>query len=70
MVSKSFAYVPGHGAPGGTEILDAQLEYHRAVGEAASGSEGAAAIASRYAGYGLEEILPQSIAFWRERKDA
>lgn len=64
------AYVPGHGAPGGPEIVDAQLDYHRAVAEAASGSGGPAALASRYAGYGLEEILPQSIAFWRERKDA
>lgn len=65
----SRVYVPGHGAPGGREIVDAQLEYHRAVAEAASGPDGAAALASRYPGFGLLEIVPQSIAFWRERKD-
>ncbi len=63
-------YVPGHGAPGGPGILDAQLGYHRAVAEAASLPEGAAALASRYPGFLLEEILPQSIALWREGKDA
>jgi len=64
-------YVPGHGAAGGPEILDEQLDYHRAVADAAAGGsleEGAAKLRSRYPGYGLEEILPQSIAFWRKRR--
>lgn len=68
----SRTYVPGHGAAGGPEILDAQLGYHRAVANAAAGAsatKGAAALRSRYPGYRLEEILPQSIVLWRERKN-
>lgn len=64
------AYVPGHGAPGGPEILDAQVQYHRAVANAASRPEGAAALASRYPGFALSEIVPQSLALWRERNEA
>lgn len=63
-------YVPGHGAVGGPEILEAQREYHRAVADAAAArddGEGAAQLRRHYPGYGLEEILPQSIAVWRER---
>jgi cyclase len=62
-------YVPGHGAVGGPEVLEAQRDYHRAVAEAASGGDvegGAAKIRRRYPGYRLEEILPQSIDRWRE----
>ena len=61
-------YVPGHGEVGGPEVVDAQVDYHRAVAEASSSPDGARELAARYAGFGLEEILPQSIAFWRRRK--
>ena len=60
-------YVPGHGAPGGPEVLDAQIEYHRAVASA-SRREGVPALTARFPGFGLEEILPQSMAFWRKGK--
>lgn len=60
-------YVPGHGTPGGPEVLDAQIQYHRAVASAARG-EGVPALTTRYPGFGLEEILPQSMAFWRKGK--
>lgn len=66
------AYVPGHGAPGGPEILEAQRDYHRAVADAAaaaSAAEGVTALSSRYPGYGLEELLPHSIVSWRERRE-
>lgn len=66
-------YVPGHGAVGGPEILDAQREYHRAVRDAAAGNdleEGIAQLTRRYAGYALEELLPQSIAAWRKREES
>ena len=66
----SRVYIPGHGAPGGPEVVDGQLAYHRAVAEASPSPEGAREIASRYPGFGLEEILPQSIAFWRKGKNA
>lgn len=62
-------YVPGHGAVGGPEILEAQREYHRAVRDAAAAKdaeEGIAKLRRRYPGYALEELLPQSIAAWRE----
>ena len=63
-------YVPGHGATGGPEIVDAQRDYHRAVSVAAEGPDGASALASRYPRFALAEILPQSIAFWRKGKNA
>lgn len=49
---------------------DRALDYHRAVADAAARPEGARELASRYPGFGLEEILPQSIAFWRKGKNA
>jgi glyoxylase-like metal-dependent hydrolase (beta-lactamase superfamily II) len=67
------AYVPGHGAVGGREILDDQLSYHQAVADAAAGAspaEGVDRIQKRYPGYRLEELLPQSIARWGSRKEA
>jgi glyoxylase-like metal-dependent hydrolase (beta-lactamase superfamily II) len=63
-------YVPGHGAVGGREVVDGVLDYHRAVADASSSPEGARVLAARYPGFGLEEILPQSIAFWRKGKNA
>ena len=67
------AYVPGHGGVGGPEVVEAQSDYHRGVAEAASGGDvegGAAKLRRRYPGYRLEELLPQSIDKWRERKKA
>ena len=66
-------YVPGHGAVGGPEILDAQRDYHRAVADAAAGKdveEGIAKLRRRYPGYRLEELLPQSIAVWRKSAES
>ena len=61
-------YVPGHGAVGGPEVVEAQSDYHRAVARAASLGdieEGAAKLRQRYPGYRLEELLSQSIDRWR-----
>jgi glyoxylase-like metal-dependent hydrolase (beta-lactamase superfamily II) len=66
---RTCTYIPGHGTVGGLEILDGELEYHRAVADASSRPEGARELASRYPGFGLERILPQSIAFWRKGKN-
>jgi cyclase len=57
-------YVPGHGVPGGPEILEEQLRYHAAVA-AASGVE---EIRTRFPGYALAEVLPQSLAAWKKSR--
>ncbi len=65
--------MPGHGAVGGREVVEAQGDYHRAVATAAGSGdveEGAAKLRRRYPGYRLEELLPQSIDRWREGKKA
>jgi cyclase len=41
------AFTPGHGAPGGTEILEAQARYHAAARQAAASAGGSEATASR-----------------------
>jgi glyoxylase-like metal-dependent hydrolase (beta-lactamase superfamily II) len=56
-------YVPGHGAPGGAEVLDEQLDYHAAVAAASSVEE----IRRRFPGHALEEVLPQALAAWKGR---
>jgi cyclase len=57
--------IPGHGAPGGPELLDRQSRYHSAVRGAvlsAPGPEEALArIRSRFPGYLLEEVLPSAL---------
>ena len=66
-------YVPGHGAAGGPEVVEAQGDYHRAVARAASSGdveEGAAKLRRRYPGYRLEELLPQSIERWPGGREA
>ncbi|HVE65343.1 MAG TPA: MBL fold metallo-hydrolase [Thermoanaerobaculia bacterium] len=66
-------YVPGHGAVGGPEILETQRGYHLAVRDAAAEKDveqGIAELRRRYPGYRLEELLPQSIAFWRNRGES
>jgi len=51
------SYVPGHGAAGGSRLLDDQLEYHRA----AAGARDSAAMRDRlrahFPGYLLEEVI-------------
>jgi cyclase len=63
------SYVPGHGVPGGTELLDDQLRYHRAVAEVARIDDPAEAreeLRSRFPGHLLEELLTPSLTRWRE----
>lgn len=59
-------YVPGHGAPGGAEILDEQRHYHAAVAAASSVEE----VRKRYPGYLLAEVLPHSLAVWQKSRGA
>ena len=57
-------YVPGHGAPGGPEILEEQLRYHAAIAAASSVEE----VRRRFPGYALAEVLPQSLAAWQKSR--
>jgi glyoxylase-like metal-dependent hydrolase (beta-lactamase superfamily II) len=57
-------YVPGHGAPGGAEILDEQRRYHAAIAAAASVDE----VQRRFPGYGLSEVLSQSLTVWQKSR--
>ncbi|MER3460215.1 MAG: hypothetical protein C4303_03300 [candidate division GAL15 bacterium] len=66
--------MPGHGLPGGPELLAAQAAYHDAVEEAirqglATGkgeAEVAADLRNRFPGYGLSSVLPVTYARVRE----
>lgn len=56
-------YVPGHGAAGGVEIVDAQSRYHEAVGEARlrdDPKEGAEFVKMRFPDYLLGIVVPSS----------
>jgi cyclase len=56
-------FVPGHGAPGGREIVERQLAYHRAVREAAGRPGGGAeAFRERHPGYLLESVVEETVA--------
>jgi cyclase len=58
-------FVPGHGKPGGHEIVEAQIRYHETVAatvRAAGRGGGAAALRKRFPGYLLEEVLPSTVA--------
>jgi cyclase len=57
-------YVPGHGIPGGADVLDEQLRYHRAIAVASSVEE----IRRRFRDYRLQELLPKSLDVWRGRR--
>jgi cyclase len=67
-------FVPGHGPPGGPELLHQQLAYHDAVEEVvrqglAAGkgeAEVTAQLRARFPGYGLESVLPVTYARVRE----
>ena len=53
-------YVPGHGSPGGPEILDAQSRYHEVVGEAARSlgpKEAAERIRAAFPSYRRTEVI-------------
>jgi hypothetical protein len=55
--------------PGGSEILGDQLRYHRAVAEAAAAADPTGAmerLRSRFPGFLLEEVIPTSLARWRQ----
>ena len=54
-------YVPGHGPPGGSEIVRAQLVYHAAARAASSAHD----LRTRYPDHLLSELLPQTVAAWR-----
>lgn len=63
-------FIPGHGAPGGPELLAAQAAYHDAVRDVvaeggAAGQDDAAivaAIRARFPGHRLEFVLPTTVA--------
>ena len=59
-------YVPGHGAPGGVQVLDEQRRYHAAVAAASSVEE----IRERFPDYLLAEVLPHSLAVWQKSRRA
>lgn len=67
-------YVPGHGPAGGSERIDEQRAYHRAVertvqdGLAAGLSERtiASELAGRFPGLLLPIVLPAAVACWRD----
>jgi cyclase len=55
-------YVPGHGSPGGTELLDDQAVYHRTLrvlaDRAGDQTEFSSLARGAYPGFLLEEVLP------------
>jgi glyoxylase-like metal-dependent hydrolase (beta-lactamase superfamily II) len=56
-------FVPGHGAPGGREIVERQLAYHRAVREELGRAEGGAqALRERHPGYRLASVVDETVA--------
>jgi glyoxylase-like metal-dependent hydrolase (beta-lactamase superfamily II) len=58
-------FVPGHGEPGGREILDEQARYHaevaRLVRAAASPEEARAAVLARFPGFALEMAVESAV---------
>jgi len=68
-------FVPGHGAPGGREIVEAQLawleaaedEARRGVTDGRGEAEAVEAMRRRFPGYALEAVLPTAVAFFRAR---
>jgi cyclase len=59
-------FVPGHGPPGGREMLEAQAAYHRAVAELAAAAPGAdaarEAIAARFPAFALRTAIGSAVA--------
>lgn len=68
-------FVPGHGAPGGREIVEAQVAWFEAAGEEArldaekgrSEAEAVEGMKLRFPGFSLEAVLPTAVAFFRTR---
>lgn len=68
------AFIPGHGTPGGAEVLDAQGGYHDAVEEIVSaglfaGKDDAAMteeIRSRFPDYRMSMVIPSALMKMRE----
>lgn len=62
-------FVPGHGSPGGPEILEAQAVYHRTVAGLAAGApsaeEARRAIAARFPGFALRSAVESAVARYR-----
>jgi cyclase len=62
-------YVPGHGAPGGSELIDAQARYHAAVKTAAQESRNSDEMAKRlrsaFPDHLLAQVLPAALLAWR-----
>ena len=66
LAGPGLTFVPGHGAPGGREIVERQLAYHRAVLEAAGRTDGGAeALRGRHPGYLLESAVEETVARFR-----
>jgi cyclase len=67
-------FVPGHGSPGGPELLQAQAAYHetveqtvrRALAAGKGEAEVAAELRAQFPGYGLDSVLPVTYARVRE----
>lgn len=67
-------FIPGHGSPGGAELLETQTHYHRAVEEivsaglAAGTDEAAIAeeIRARFPDYRLSVVVPSAVAKMKE----
>jgi cyclase len=63
--------VPGHGPPGGREVLDEQARYHaevaRLVRAAADPEAAREAIAARYPGFALPEAIATAVAAFGDR---
>jgi len=70
-------YVPGHGAPGGREIVDRQLSYVRSVARIVAEGRGrdddpeeiAAAVAAAFPGLRLAMVLPDTVRRFSESPD-
>ncbi|HEX9049662.1 MAG TPA: MBL fold metallo-hydrolase [Anaeromyxobacter sp.] len=66
-------FVPGHGAFGGREILEAQARYHaevaRLVRAAADPAAARAAVLARFPGLGLEAAVESAVLAYGARRD-
>jgi cyclase len=65
-------FVPGHGPPGGREVVEAQARYHeevaRIVAASATADEARAGIRARCPGFLLEAAIETALARWGVRQ--